>query len=346
VTIAYGSLRRHVRALAVAVVCATAAYGCAGPMAPGGDPLQLSCPAPVTQYTPNGLAQVVNYPQPTITGGAPPVSTNCTPASGGTFAMGTSTVSCSGRDAQSHVAACTFNVTVAKTPELAATQFLAFGDSITEGKQSACPATALNDLAALRLDMLRIHADIEAGPSAYPRVLEGLLQARYALQTVNVVNEGCGGEQLNANVISPCGDGNAYQRLRDALRDHPQSRVLLLQEGTNDVAFHLPIADIVGVLRDMVREAKSRGIEPLVGALLPRVPGTCRAGPTEDIPVANEQIRAMASAEGVVFVDLYGGFGANFAQYIGVDGLHPSTAGYQKIAELFMASIQANLEVR
>lgn len=338
---------RSTSGLITATLAAGLLAACSGPTTPAGDPLQLTCPNAITSETPSGNPQAITYSSPTATGGNAPITTTCTPASGTVFAKGTTAVNCSGHDSRSQTASCSFNVTVAKTPQLSATQFLSFGDSITEGKQSMCSATLISEFAAIKLDMQRARADFEAGPSAYPRVLEGMLRARYALQTVNVVNEGCGGEQLNPDILSPaaCGDGNAYQRLRDRLRDHPQTKVLLLQEGTNDVANHFPPANIAGVLRDMVRDAKSRGIQPLVGALIPRVPGSCRAGPTEDIPIANEQIRAMANAEGVVYVDLYGGFGANYTQYIGVDGLHPNDAGYQKIAELFMASIKANFEI-
>jgi lysophospholipase L1-like esterase len=63
------------------------------------------------------------------------------------------------------------------------------------------------------------------------------------------------------------------------------------------------------------------------------------------MPVVNEQIHAMADGEGVVFVDLYREFGANFPQYIGEDGLHPNTAGYQKVADVFMAAIKSRLEL-
>ncbi len=34
------------------------------------------------------------------------------------------------------------------------------------------------------------------------------------------------------------------------------------------------------------------------------------------------------------------------AAVIGIDGLHPTEAGYRRIAEIFFAAIQANLEVK
>jgi lysophospholipase L1-like esterase len=50
---------------------------------------------------------------------------------------------------------------------------------------------------------------------------------------------------------------------------HRARTVVLLQEGTNDVSLNAEIPDIIKGLRDMVREAKFRGVQPFVGALLP-----------------------------------------------------------------------------
>ena len=93
------------------------------------------------------------------------------------------------------------------------------------------------------------------------------------------------------------------------------------------------------IFASMVREAKFRGVQPFLGALLPKVSGACRGGSADAVPIVNQQIHAMADTEGVVYVDLYQAFGSNFTQYIGVDGLHPNTAGYQKIAEVFMSIV-------
>ena len=48
--------------------------------------------------------------------------------------------------------------------------------------------------------------------------------------------------------------------------------------------------------------------------------------------------------EGAMFVDLYNGIMPEVATLIGVDGLHPTEAGYRRIAEVFLAAIAANLE--
>jgi lysophospholipase L1-like esterase len=58
----------------------------------------------------------------------------------------------------------------------------------------------------------------------------------------------------------------------------------------------------------------------------------------------NDNVRALATAEGIPLVDVYQGFNGNFA-LLGPDGLHPSTDGYVKIADLFFAAIKQTLEV-
>jgi len=333
------------RVFALASACAVAAAGCAAGMtSPSGNTLQLSCPADVTHYTPTGSAATVSYPQPTSTGGVAPVSSSCTPASGTTFSPGTNPVNCSGRDAQAHVAACTFKVTVAKTPEVSATQYVSFGDSITEGKTSTCSSSLTLGDEAPASGSFQFTLNLEAGPNAYPRVLEGELRARYTLQSIAVVNQGFGG----ARVTDELGGASLqeFQRFQDALRISPTPQVVLLLEGTNDIALHAQTADIIKGLRDMVREAKNRGVKPVLGAILPRVGSACKGGgaSVDEIPNVNALLHAMADSEGAVFVDLYQEFGSNFAQYIGIDGLHPNDAGYHKIADVFMASITAQFE--
>ena len=60
----------------------------------------------------------------------------------------------------------------------------------------------------------------------------------------------------------------------------------------------------------------------------------------------NDRIRTTAAGEGAVLVDLYSALATDVTRYIGLDGLHPTEAGYQRIAETFDAAVRANLEVR
>ena len=52
----------------------------------------------------------------------------------------------------------------------------------------------------------------------------------------------------------------------------------------------------------------------------------------------------MCTLEGVTYVDLYGGMLPEAEQLIGIDGLHPTEAGYRRIADLFFAAIQRDLQ--
>ncbi len=124
--------------------------------------------------------------------------------------------------------------------------------------------------------------------------------------------------------------------------------VVLLQEGVNDLHQFgtSAVPEIASSLRRMVVEAKSRGMRVYVGTLLPERLCGCRAFAESLIAPANDQIRGMAAAEGVPLVDLYQAFGGQTSTLLGIDGLHPTEAGYQRMANTFFDAIQATLEAR
>jgi lysophospholipase L1-like esterase len=98
----------------------------------------------------------------------------------------------------------------------------------------------------------------------------------------------------------------------------------------------------------MIQEARSRSITVFAATLLPERPGGCRAydysEDYDDIIEANVQIRRMIGTEGAILVDLYEAFNGRTAMLIGEDGLHPSAAGYQRIAQTFFDAIKKSLE--
>jgi lysophospholipase L1-like esterase len=98
----------------------------------------------------------------------------------------------------------------------------------------------------------------------------------------------------------------------------------------------------------MIRIARARGIESYVGSQLPQRPigiaGSCRGFNPNGVAPANDQIRAMAASEGAVYVDLFSAFGGTPGTLIGPDGLHPTQAGYAKIADTFYDEIRRRLE--
>jgi lysophospholipase L1-like esterase len=327
--------------LSLPLIAAVMAGGCESattPTPPGPAPV-IACPA-AASATPSfdGNPVAVTYGKPTVTGGEAPVAVSCVPASGANFPVGTTAVTCLARDAKQQTAACTFPVVVTKVPQLAATRFVAFGDSITEGFEQACRGT----LTLSRLDYLRESQGLRPppldSPISYPNQLRTLLSMRYSAQTFTVINEGSGGEMI--------ADG-AMDLPRVLTNDMPQ--VLLLQEGANDVIQGTSPASIASSLRSMIKEGRNRGMPVFVGTILPQRPlgfeGSCRGWGAAAVAPANDQIRIVVASEAAVLVDLYQAFGGvASADLIGPDGLHPTAAGYQKIAETFFDVIKQRLE--
>ena len=148
--------------------------------------------------------------------------------------------------------------------------------------------------------------------------------------------------------------GNPGEELADGVSRLPgvlsadMPQIVLLQEGANDVNQGRSPTTMAASLRSMVRDARSRGMQAYVGTLLPQRPlgvgGSCRGFGADNVGAANDQIRAMAASEGAPLVDLYQAFGGTPGDLIGPDGLHPTEAGYSKIADSFFDVIRQRLE--
>jgi len=268
-----------------------------------------------------------------VTGGAPPVSTVCTPASGSRLPVGATTIACAATDAQQRTASCSFVATVRPPAPatLTLTRFTAFGDSITEGKDAS------GVLAPLDVQPCSPPASYRA--TAYPNVLQTLLTERYTTQasTIAVHNRGCGGERA----------ADAMVRFQATLtQDTPQ--VLLLMEGSNDLNDSDPgtISVAVQGLRSMVQEARRRGIAVFLATVPPQRVGGFRARGARLVPSANESIRTMATAEGAILVDVYNAaFAGSPDPFIDFDGLHPRTPdGHRQIAQAFYTVLVSRLE--
>jgi lysophospholipase L1-like esterase len=223
---------------------------------------------------------------------------------------------------------------------LSATRFVAFGDSLTEGFLQACPDAPAPVVP--EIDSPRGPQGLREGtwsPISYPARLQALLASRYPHQSVEVVNEGVGGEVVASG---------ASELTRVLIGDNPE--VLLLLEGINDINFRqgAAIPDVVEQLRSMIRMAKRRGVTVFVGTLLPQREGACRsrdaADSVNDVIPANMAIRSMVGEEGAILVDLFRVFNGRTAVLIGPDGLHPTAAGYQAMADAFFAAIRTHLE--
>jgi lysophospholipase L1-like esterase len=320
---------------------------CSSPAQPGGGtgggepgPPAITCPTPPPALTsPDGQPITVAYG----TAIASPAGVNvvCTPASGSAFPVGTTAVVCTAIDTQQRSASCTFNIIVQRSPRIGLTTFMAFGDSITWGEDGQ-PIVSCGTTTTATFGTLSQIRPLVQYPEAqqYPSVLRGLLANRYVAQAsaIVVANRGNPGE----TAASP----DTLVRFTSLLTGSSFQAVLLM-EGTNDIfagdATQIPGA--ISGLRSMIRSAKLRGVRPFLATVPPMVQGGARACGYQVVPQLNLAITTLASQESVTQVDVFGGFGASYAQYFGSDGLHPNALGYAKIAEIFFNALRQALEV-
>jgi lysophospholipase L1-like esterase len=207
---------------------------------------------------------------------------------------------------------------------LGATRFLSFGDSITAGVESQFDGMFLFDSPA----------------AAYPLNLQGMLNRDNQPGGFVVINRGQPGE----------GAYQAQSRLTSVLTDQ-RPQVLLLLEGINDM---------VGSGRSATQAASS--VAALVDTarifnctvLVATMPQTFRVEePLKEnaadriVPFNNELRRLLSGRQNVHIVDLYAAFeNGNNRSLIGGDGLHPTAAGYARIAQAYHAMIQQVFPVR
>lgn len=294
---------------------------------------KITCPAtpgPLTSL--DGQPIPVQYGAAIATGGAPTVSTSCTPPSGSTFPIGSTEVICTATDGRQRKDSCNFNVVVQAPPHIAVTHFVAFGDDITWGEDGSNTSVVSQSARGLVRPAVQL-------PTAqtYPGALELELRNRYNTQNPTVTNAGVAGESA--------GDPATLSRFRKIVVVGGFDSVLLM-EGSNDLANPGPgnIPPAIANLRAMLDDAKGRAMRPYLATVPPMVPGGSRAQAWSLVPMLNDQIRQLAMSENVPLVDIYAGFGDSFQQYIGPDGLHPNAAGYAKIADLFFAALKSTLE--
>ena len=210
-------------------------------------------------------------------------------------------------------------------PKISRTRFLAFGDSFTAGEVTTPTAAAT----------ATFHKQIVVPAASYPTQLETLLRARYTSQaaSISVFNAGEPSERIL--------DGNLrFPGVFAANRPE----VVLLMEGANGLPLVGP--DIsTGVMRIMVQAAKEGGARVFVGSMIPQVAGRPRATtPVSELLAYNNTLQLMSAQESVTFVDLYNAMLPDAATLIGADGLHPTEAGYRRMADLFFEAIKRELE--
>jgi lysophospholipase L1-like esterase len=118
---------------------------------------------------------------------------------------------------------------------------------------------------------------------------------------------------------------------------------VLLLHGVNDLNGSEAgrVQAVVDGLEDHVKQARSRGMTVFVASLPPL--GPPKGGCPECVIPLNERLQSMALARGAVFVDVYAAWG-NRPGLMGADGIHPTEAGSEVIAQTFFEAIRKALE--
>lgn len=298
------------------------------------DPPTITCGTVDAQVSPLSVPIAVTYPAPTVKNGKEPVTTSCTPASGSTFALGSTTVTCVATDAIQRTSSCSLTVTVNPRQPLTLTKFVAFGDSTTWGEDGQ---NSLTLSPFVEQPVLLVGRD-------YPTVLRTSLQTRYPLQLdqISVLNLGNPGEFV--------GDATTLTRFNQYVIGRGYQSVLIM-EGANDVNFGISdsrqLSLALANLRTMVQRARNSGVQPFLATIPPMDPTKCtprcRGVGAALVSGFNDQIRSIATLEATPLVDVHAAFAGDLS-LLSADGLHPNASGYQRIADTFRDVIVRVLE--
>ena len=299
-----------------------AVAGCSGssptapsPPAPAPAPpaaLQLTCPASVEVRATQGRPVPLAFAVPQAQGGTAPVSVACTPAPGFEAPPGDTRVTCTATDARQVTAACDFSVRVVAAPVLTVERMLALGDSLTFGVVS------------------RLRAVRAIAGDNYAAKLQTLLSQRYFDQQPQVFNSGVPGERAE----------QIAGRYGTALRES-NAQVLILLAGANDLVGEgaRAIPSVVRSLELIARDAQARGVEVILSTLPPQRPGTSKGTASKEVVTLNGEIFGLCSRYRLRCADVYTALGGDQSPLIGADGLHPTLAGYDRMAETYFEVI-------
>jgi lysophospholipase L1-like esterase len=242
-------------------------------------------------------------------------------------------VLCTAVDAARQSVSCQFSVTVVFTieaPRITRTKFLAFGDSLTAGEITV-PVPGLTRAGHPNGKLAIVPA------ASYPAQLQNRLRSRYTTQasSIEVTNAGLPGEWAQ----------DAVSRFASVMTS-VRPEVVIIAEGYNDAGSQMDNEVRNGALaiNTMAREARARGARVILTTLPPPRPGGSKAVPLRYVTDFNARVRTIAAAEGALLVDFYDGMASDVARYMGSDGLHPTEAGYERMAELLFTAIRADLE--
>jgi lysophospholipase L1-like esterase len=295
------------------------------------DPV-LSCPADIAVTAHNGQPATATFDTPVASKGSAPITVVCVPGSATQFDAGTTTVTCTATDSRQHMGSCSFSVIVNAIPQLLKTKFMAFGDSITEGK---IPTIGPSIVVPAQCPTPTGQALCFNTSSSYVEQLNTKLAARYQDQTVTIVADGLGDEEAGGGKLRLPADLATYQ-----------PDVLLLLEGVNDLLHttdptKIPgaINSIVNALGNDIDSAQSRGAKTYLATLPPLNPA--KQSQASAIQTVNAQIKTLAAQKGVILVDMNA---AITLDLVGSDGIHLTSAGYGVMADTWLKAIESTLE--
>ena len=97
-------------------------------------------------------------------------------------------------------------------------------------------------------------------------------------------------------------------------------------------------------LEEMVDTANKKGFPCCSPHCRRRIPKGKNGHSARTVPKLNEAIRRLARGDEVMIVDLFNGLGGVPDGNIGADGLHPTPAGYDRIAQIWFEAIQKQYE--
>jgi hypothetical protein len=114
--------------------------------------------------------------------------------------------------------------------------------------------------------------------------------------------------------------------------------------GVNDVSLYgaRSIPRVAGYVQAMAREARQRGADVIICTEPPQRAGGFRAADPGVISAYNQALRDLAAAEGAQLVDFEATVDLSL---IGADGLHPTEAGYGRMAEVLFDAIRQRYEL-
>jgi lysophospholipase L1-like esterase len=219
---------------------------------------------------------------------------------------------------------------------LGATRFMAFGDSIT------CGVVSVSSFSLLPLDC----GSTEYG---YPERLTTMLRTYNTSQAFSVRKRGQPGEWAQQGISRLMSELSELAGPSVPVASRPQ--VLLLLEGVNDMnGGGLSAARAAGSIAEMVQIARLYNMTVLVATMYQtyRNEATGHDNARDKIVEFNGEVRRLVGGQqNVRIVDLYASFGTTaYGTLVGFDGLHPTPAGYERMAQQFHAAVLQQFPVR